>query len=508
MSTAENNIQIGGVCDAGNSFVTSNAFSGVVDEVRFWDVARTQAEIQSTMHTILTGTESGLAGYWQFNEGSGTVAHDLTANHNDGTLVNFTLNGTTDGWVPPFDQALKFGPGMYCSRGPFTTLTEPLTLECWVKWSGTTSSPTGECVVYNGNSGLNGYGLYMDNSGYLNALRGGYALGKTSYIPPIGTWVHLALVLSSDVWSLYANGVSQTLDDNTTGASTPAGVFLVGGNIYSTDLTLDYFNGDIDEVRISDVARYTGNFTPPSLPFTTDGNTIALYHFDEGSSATTAYDASGIGNDLTITGSPTNEVSLPVQAADFAAKSDIGSVTLSWKTQSEVDNAGFNIFREDPNTTFYKLVASYTNDVDLRGMGTSTTGQAYQFTDNKVTSGATYQYKIQSVSTNGTTKDLTTLSVTVDIPKNYALYQNYPNPFNPSTMIRFDLKQTSAVTLEIYNVLGQRVEYWNYGMTDAGRYNENVNLDTFASGVYFYRIDAVGGDGQRFESIKKLLLMK
>ncbi len=207
--------------------------------------------------------------------------------------------------------------------------------------------------------------------------------------------------------------------------------------------------------------------------------------------------------------------SLPVQATDFVATTDMNSVTLSWGTQSEVDNAGFNILRQElqttnsePGTTNLQLIASYLSDDALKGLGTSSTGRSYEFTDNHVTSGSTYQYKIQSISTNGSTKDLTTLSVTVDIPKNYALYQNYPNPFNPSTTIQFDLKQQSTVTLEIYNVLGQKVIEQNYGAMDAGRYNEIVNMDRFASGVYLYRIAAVGNDGQRFVSIKKLVLMK
>ncbi|HEY9166598.1 MAG TPA: GLUG motif-containing protein [Candidatus Kryptonia bacterium] len=205
---------------------------------------------------------------------------------------------------------------------------------------------------------------------------------------------------------------------------------------------------------------------------------------------------------------PPPDHSLPVQATDFLATADVGSITLKWKTQSEVDNAGFNIMREDPGTSAFKLIASYASNNSLKGLGTSSTGRTYNFTDNRVVSGSTYQYKIQSVSTSGMTKDLTTLTVTVDVPKTYALYQNYPNPFNPSTTIRFDLKQQSTVTLDIYNVLGQRVLGDNFGTLNAGRYNQNINLGSYASGVYFYRIDAVGNDGKRFESIKKLVLMK
>jgi hypothetical protein len=43
---------------------------------------------------------------------------------------------------------------------------------------------------------------------------------------------------------------------------------------------------------------------------------------------------------------------------------------------------------------------------------------------------------------------------------------------------------------------------------DAGRYNENISMTRFASGVYFYKISAAGNDGQKFVSIKKLVLMK
>ncbi|HEY9164530.1 MAG TPA: T9SS type A sorting domain-containing protein [Candidatus Kryptonia bacterium] len=202
------------------------------------------------------------------------------------------------------------------------------------------------------------------------------------------------------------------------------------------------------------------------------------------------------------------DYSLAVQATDFIATPDIGSVTLSWKTQSEIKNAGFNILREDPGMSSFKMIASYSNTENLKGLGTSTSGRVYSFTDDKVTSGSTYSYRIQSVSTSGAVKDLNTLTAIVDVPQSYALYQNYPNPFNPATTIRFDLKEASTVTLEIYNVLGQRVMEQEYGTMNAGRYNESISMGRFSSGVYYYRISAVGNDGQKFTSVKKLVMMK
>src|SRR5438128_186942 len=66
----------------GNEFA-----NGALDDLRIWNVARTQAQIQSNLNHELTGTEAGLVGYWTFDEGSGTTFHDKTANHNDGTLA-------------------------------------------------------------------------------------------------------------------------------------------------------------------------------------------------------------------------------------------------------------------------------------------------------------------------------------------------------------------------------------------------------------------------------------
>jgi len=58
-------------------------FNGLIDEVRIWNIDRTQEEIQATMNTTLTGQEEGLVGYWNFDDGT---VKDLSPNGNDGTL--------------------------------------------------------------------------------------------------------------------------------------------------------------------------------------------------------------------------------------------------------------------------------------------------------------------------------------------------------------------------------------------------------------------------------------
>ncbi|MDZ7625551.1 MAG: LamG-like jellyroll fold domain-containing protein [Ignavibacteriaceae bacterium] len=72
-------------------------FKGIIDEVRIWNIARTESEIQSTMNQSLTGNETGLIGYWKFDEGTGSTTADKTTNGNDGTISGaLWVPGVTD----------------------------------------------------------------------------------------------------------------------------------------------------------------------------------------------------------------------------------------------------------------------------------------------------------------------------------------------------------------------------------------------------------------------------
>jgi hypothetical protein len=85
--TTEGNLFIGK--RPGGGLLTGNIF-----DVRIWNTVRTAKEIVDNMNTKLTGNEPGLVGYWPLNEGSGTIAHDLSGNGNHGEI-----HGAT--WVDP-----------------------------------------------------------------------------------------------------------------------------------------------------------------------------------------------------------------------------------------------------------------------------------------------------------------------------------------------------------------------------------------------------------------------
>ncbi|MCB0281853.1 MAG: Ig-like domain-containing protein [Calditrichaeota bacterium] len=94
------------------------------------------------------------------------------------------------------------------------------------------------------------------------------------------------------------------------------------------------------------------------------------------------------------------------------------------------------------------------------------------------------------------------------IADNFNLYQNYPNPFNPATTIKFNLKEASDVKLSIYNTLGQEVETVFEGKQAAGLVTTVWNASQYASGIYYYRLEAKTSSGKQFSAIRKLLLLK
>ena len=65
---------------------TTTPFKGMIHEVRYWNVARTQTQIQNSRNVFLVGNETGLTGYWRMNDGSGQIVNDFTSNNNDGML--------------------------------------------------------------------------------------------------------------------------------------------------------------------------------------------------------------------------------------------------------------------------------------------------------------------------------------------------------------------------------------------------------------------------------------
>ncbi|MBL8008929.1 MAG: T9SS type A sorting domain-containing protein, partial [Ignavibacteria bacterium] len=88
-------------------------------------------------------------------------------------------------------------------------------------------------------------------------------------------------------------------------------------------------------------------------------------------------------------------------------------------------------------------------------------------------------------------------------PEVFSLSQNYPNPFNPSTVIYYELKTGSRVTLTVSDISGREVTELFSGKQSPGSYRYDFNASNYPAGVYFYTLRA-----DKFSQTKKMLLIK
>ncbi len=90
-----------------------------------------------------------------------------------------------------------------------------------------------------------------------------------------------------------------------------------------------------------------------------------------------------------------------------------------------------------------------------------------------------------------------------EIPEDFSLQQNYPNPFNPVTIIKFNIQRKSRVSITIYDLTGKLIETIAESEMSAGSYEAVWDGSRFASGVYFYSIQAGS-----YSLTKKMILLK
>lgn len=90
-----------------------------------------------------------------------------------------------------------------------------------------------------------------------------------------------------------------------------------------------------------------------------------------------------------------------------------------------------------------------------------------------------------------------------EVPEKFYLYQNYPNPFNPTTNIKFDISKGGMVKLAVYDIAGKQVAELVNANYNAGKYNFDFNASSFASGVYFYKLETPD-----YTNIRKMILVK
>lgn len=203
------------------------------------------------------------------------------------------------------------------------------------------------------------------------------------------------------------------------------------------------------------------------------------------------------------------DIPLPVTMKGISATVEEQQIHLAISTATELETAGFNIYRSLCKDGPFELVSSYKSNAALRSLGNSTSGATYTFVDAKVSRGKTYYYRIESVSTSGVSQEVGgMIEVLVPVPKEYEVYQNYPNPFNPATTIRYQLTSVSQVTLRVYDAIGRTVATLVDRQEAAGAHEIAFDGSRYPSGVYYYRFSAVDNNGRVFVRTERMVLMK
>jgi hypothetical protein len=190
---------------------------------------------------------------------------------------------------------------------------------------------------------------------------------------------------------------------------------------------------------------------------------------------------------------------LPIQMASFAANVVRNNdVEVAWKTVSETNNYGFEIYRKRGDA------GDWINIGFVEGHGTTLAAQSYSYLDRALPFG-TYHYQIKQVDLDGKSETFPLMTVNVGVaPERLTLGQNYPNPFNPSTVIEFVVPMSGHATMKVYNVLGQEVARLFDGNAEAGRINSTrFDASNLPSGLYFYTLKSAGAS-----ETKRMLLMK
>ncbi len=131
---------------------------------------------------------------------------------------------------------------------------------------------------------------------------------------------------------------------------------------------------------------------------------------------------------------------------------------------------------------------------------TTVTGQwavwAYGIAGDSVRSNSVYSIRLRLVKFVGVDDD-------APIPNEFVVYQNYPNPFNPSTKIKFGLPEDGMVSVEVYNIVGEKVATLVNENMRKGYHEIRFDATGLQSGVYFYKVNA-----GKFSTVKKMLLIK
>ena len=297
---------IGGLTAAGSGV------DGYMDEIRISTTARYTSSFTPSTTPFVNDDDTLLLLHCDGTNGSTFIDDD---NGFGRTRIGFAANGNaqidTTQYKFSGSSAYFDGTNDWIEKGTDTLLdvatSTEFTYEMWIR----PASVSGIKVLATNRDGNLPAGTFDISiwSGSFGGTRTASILiefGSGQYIitgnnvVSANTWHHIACVRdSSNNIKIYVDGTDQT--DYTQG--THANAYILNNDLAIGANPLDIYDyqGHIDEFRVSDVCRYTSNFTPATAPFVNDSNTLLLLHMDGTDASTLFLDDNGTGGKNVVT---------------------------------------------------------------------------------------------------------------------------------------------------------------------------------------------------------------
>jgi hypothetical protein len=204
---------------------------------------------------------------------------------------------------------------------------------------------------------------------------------------------------------------------------------------------------------------------------------------------------------------------LPVHISSFNASNEsLRDVVLTWVTEDEINNAGFDVERRSVRNSAGSGESSYSpwqKICFIQGYGTTFESHFYNLTDYKLNTGK-YEYRLKQLDNNGNFEYFNLQNpaiVEIGTPVSAEIGQNYPNPSNPKCRIDYQLPYAAEVSIKVFDITGREVITLVNEHKTEGYYTTEFDGTGLATGIYFYRT-IFEGNNEKFSSTKKMIIVK
>ena len=178
----------------------------------------------------------------------------------------------------------------------------------------------------------------------------------------------------------------------------------------------------------------------------------------------------------------------------IAVVTDQQHALLSWQASDPV--AGFSVEHAKNDATFRAIAF-------VDGHDSTSTPQPYRFRTDDLEPGH-HTFRLKQIDLDGSFSYSDQVEVDVELPDAYTLSPAYPNPFNPQTQLNLTLREAQQVAVEVYDVLGRRVQTLFNGMMEANRQHAiRFEAGNLAGGLYLIQVR-----GKSFHDVRTVILFQ